>query len=306
MRAAVVGGLLAFLGVFSGCASLGERLRQESLPPGAPSAGEVLAGLAANEEALKGFRATGTVIIQSPELESTQISRESSITFRPPLDLHVVGRKYGTRFVELTCSGPSFLIVLPTEKQFYYRPDGEKLHSVSTSQMAREMFQPEDWRDIPERRVRVAAYDQATQTATLQIFRNSRDKAPHRILVVRGTPWVVLENHLLDGQGNELAITSRSDYYSRDGALFPRRVESEFPGEDARMSFTMRRIDFGPVADDTVFDIGAKLSELKKRSYRQVDTLRGGGTAGAAQGDTGDWGYVDNFIDDEGMEKDTR
>ena len=75
------------------------------------------------------------------------------------------------------------------------------------------------------------------------------------------------------------------------------------------MSFTMRRIDFGPVADDTVFDIGAKLSELKKRSYRQVDTLRGGGTAGAAQGDTGDGGdggYVDNFIDDEGMEKDTR
>jgi len=263
----------------SGCVRLGDPLNHELLPPGAPTVADILTSLAENEAAVASFRATGTVVLQSPELESTQISRESTILYRNPLDLHVVGRKYGTRFVELTCSGESFLIQFPTERQFYYRPAGERLQTVSSSEMAREMFQPESWRHIPPARVRVLAYDAAAQTVDLVIL-DRRGGAPRRWLRLQGSPWVVLENRLLDADGRELAVTAKSDYYVKDGVRFPGKVESVFPGEDARMSFSLRKMDLNPPVEDGVFDLKRQVRDLERRGFEQVDTLREKGGAG--------------------------
>ena len=280
-----------------GCASLGNRLEQQSLPAGAPGAGEILQSLAQNEQALKGFKATGTVILQSPELESTQISRESTIVYRQPLDLYVIGRKYGTRFVELTCSGPAFLIQFPTERQFYYQPQGERFETVSSADMAKEMFQPESWGDLSPKQVRILSYDGATRTASMLILDTKRGSRPRRQLVVQGTPWVVLENRLLDKSGREIAVTMKSEYYERDGVRFPKKVESVFPGERAQMSFTMRKIDLNPVLDAPLFDVGGAVNELRKRGFEQVETLRGRGPQTGVE-DKGDGAYVDNFPDD--------
>ena len=286
--------VLAVMLAVAGCARLGERLEQQQLPPGAPDVRTILDSLAKNEEAMKGFRATGTVILQSPELESTQISRESSIVYRQPLDLYVVGRKYGTRFVELTCSGPAFLIQFPTERQFYFRPEGENFATVSSADMAKEMFQPESWKNIATKRVRMLSYDASSSTASLLILSEGRAGRPRRQVVVQGLPWVVLENHLFDSSGREIAVTTKGDYYERDGVRFPKRVESVFPEEQARMSFTMRKIELNPTVDAKLFDVEGTVKELRRRGFDQVDTLHGQG-AGEVLDDRGDGGFVDNF-----------
>lgn len=270
-------GMLALFALFPACTRLGDPLQHGLLPAGAPKVKDILKGLSENEARLAGFRATGTVILQSPELEATQISRESSITYRQPLDLHVVGRKYGTRFVELTCSGKAFLLQFPTEKQYYFRPEGERLNTVSSAEMAREMFQPESWRDLPPSQVRVLGYDPATQTVDMEVLDRPGDGIARRRLKVQGVPWVVLENRLLDPFGRELAVTVKGDYYERDGIRFPGKVASVFPGEQAQMSFNMRRIDINPVLDDEIFNLEAGVSALRRRGFRQVETLRGQG-----------------------------
>jgi hypothetical protein len=281
----------------AGCAGLGDRLEQQPLPAGAPGIPEILESLAQNEQGSKGFKATGTVILQSPELESTQISRESTIIYRQPLDLHVIGRKYGTRFVELTCAGTAFLIQFPTERQYYFRPLGERFETVSSADMAKEMFQPESWRDLSPKQIRMLSYDASTRTASMLILDRRNGNRPRRQLVVQGTPWVVMENRLLDSSGREVAVTTKSDYYTRDGVRFPKKVESVFPGEAARMSFTMRKIELNPQLDPKVFDVEAAVRELHKRGFEQVATLRGRGPESGLD-DAGDGGYVDNFRDD--------
>jgi hypothetical protein len=284
--------------IMTGCATLGDKLKQQALPEGAPDAGQILASLALNEQGMKGFRASGTVILQSPELESTQISRESTIIYRQPLDLHVIGRKYGTRFVELTCAGQAFLLQFPTERQFYYRPLGERFETVSSADMAREMFKPETWLDLSPKQVRILSYDAATQTASMVILDRDKGNRPRRQLTVQGTPWVVLQNRLLDQSGKEVAVTTKSDYYERDGVRFPRKVESVFPGERARMSFTMRKLDLNPETDGKIFDVDGSVRELRKRGCQQVETLRGSGQESVID-NRGDGGYVDNFDEDE-------
>ncbi len=303
--------VLALFISFSGCARLGDPLQHGMLPAGAPKVKDILKSLSENEARLAGFRATGTVVLQSPELEATQISRESSIAYRQPLDLHVVGRKYGTRFVELTCSGKAFLLQFPTEKQFYYRPEGERLNTVSSAEMAREMFQPEPWRDLPPSQVRILGYDPESQTVEMEVLDRPGDGVARRRLKVQGTPWVVLENRLLDPFGRELAVTVKGDYYERDGIRFPGKVASVFPGEQAQMSFNMRRIDINPVLDGDIFNLEANVAALNRRGFRQVETLRGQVSGGASppeallieerELDSGDGGYMDHHRDDDSL-----
>ena len=228
----------------TGCAHLGERMERVELPPGTPSVEEILSGLSENEQALQGFRATGTIMLQSPELESTQVSRESVIVYQAPLNLHVIGRKYGTRVVELICSGEAFLLLLPTEKQYCYKPLGEQFSHLTTGEMAREIFQPESWTRLPRGRARVTAFDPASGTAELEI--RYPDLKRYRRVKVQGLPWVVLENRLYDVRGNLLAETLKQDYHILNGIRFPREVESRFPAESAWMKMALRKIELNP------------------------------------------------------------
>lgn len=255
---------------FSGCAHLGERLERVALPPDAPSVDEILAGLSENEQALRGFRATGTIILQSPELESTQVSRESVIVYRAPLDLHVVGRKYGTRVVELVCSGDAFLLLLPTEKQYCYKPQGEQFSRLTTGEMAREIFQPESWTNLPRGRARLTAFDPASGTAELEV--RYPELKRRRVVKVQGLPWVVLENRLYDGRGNLLAETLKKDYHVLEGIRFPREVESRFPAESAWMKMSLRKITLNPDLSGEPFDrVKTMADEAVQAGYAYVE-----------------------------------
>ncbi|HOH30405.1 MAG TPA: hypothetical protein PLC40_12075, partial [Candidatus Hydrogenedentes bacterium] len=70
---------MMFMVLLAGCVRLGSPFEPVPLPPGAPSVDTILSSLAANEAALRTFRAAGTIMVQIPEIEATQISRESSL-----------------------------------------------------------------------------------------------------------------------------------------------------------------------------------------------------------------------------------
>lgn len=257
--------------VAGGCATLGERISDGGSVAGVPDVKEILERLAANEAALISFRATGTVVLQLPEVEATQISRESVIFFHQPDDLHVIGRRYGTRFVELTYSRDAFLIEFPTRRQFCYRPAGEQFASLTSADIAREMLQPELWRTLPLDRAILRAYDPATQTALIEVFGDQPDGPPERIVKVQGEPWVVLENRLLDADGTPVAITTKSDYHEMDGVFYPTRMESVFPQEGAWMRFQMRNMTVNQPLEEALFDIPGRVHHLQRRGFTQVD-----------------------------------
>lgn len=262
---------VAALLVAGGCATLGERMSGSDRVSGVPSMKEILFGLAANEAALTSFRATGTAMLQLPEVEATQVSRESVLYFQQPGDLHVVGRRYGTRFVELTYSRNAFLIEFPTRRQYCYRPAGERFSSLTSADIAREMLQPEIWRTIFPERLRLRAYDPDTQTGLLEVLRESGKQMPERVVKVQGKPWVVLENRLMDEEGTPIAITTKGEYHEMNGVRYPTWMESVFPREGAWMRFQMRNMTVNQPVDEALFDIPARVRQLQRRGFAQVD-----------------------------------
>ena len=268
--------LVAVMIVFvGGCAHLGTRIEQQPLPPGAPAVNEVLGDLAANDAAVDRFQATGGFELKTPEIDRIYTLQQSSISFRRPSELYVVGRRYGHAVLRLRCSGPAFLIEFPRRREYIYRPEGERFDSVkypvSPADIAREMFLPEDWAKIPEGRARLTAYDEERQTATLALFSGPRQRHPGRILQVQGKPWVVIESQLFDRDGTILAITRKGDYHERGGIRFPKRVECIFPGENAHMRFEMREFALHRDLDDAWFRIPEQLAELRRLGFREVE-----------------------------------
>lgn len=254
----------AVLVLLTGCASLGERVQQQPLPPGAPEVEAVLGDLASNDAAVKSFRAGGTVWLESPELNGTRKFESSSILFRRPADLYVAGRnELGMTLARLTSVGSEFLIEFPASKdEPYYKLEGEQVEgvpfSVSPSDIAREMFIPEPWSELKPREVRIRSYDPATQTALLEI--GSR-RAPRRLVTVVGSPWVVVRNELLGPKGETIAITTKERYYQSGGIRFPEVIEAVFPAKDTRMKFDMRNIKPNAEIENDKFDIEQRARE---------------------------------------------
>ena len=276
MRIAVVIITLALLSPL-GCARLGARVEPLPLPPGAPAVGDVLSGLAENDTALRTFRATGTVMIKSPEVESVQVSRESVLHYRHPNQLYVIGRRYGTRFIELVHADDAFIIEFPTRREYCHRATEERFDTLSTADIVREMFQPEAWGDLSQRHTRIASYDAATQTATIEIWEMGPTPWLRRIVVAQGAPWVVLESKRLDRNGETIAHTIKSSYHELNQVRYPGEIECSFPGEAAWMRFVMRRVDVNIPLDDTLFDVDARAAAAARRGFTRVDIFAGEG-----------------------------
>lgn len=235
----------------------------------------ILADLAANDAAIHNFKAAGSFTLKSPELAATQLLRESSIQFRRPGGLYVVGRKYATAVFRLTCTGPAFLIEFPTEKQYYFSPKGEHVEgiskTVSPSDIAQEMLLPEAWTELSARQVRLLEFNEAKQTAVLEIRTGALRKRPHRRLGVEGVPWVIRRSELYDKFGNLLAVTTKDNYHELDGIRFPAEVECVFPSQDALMRFDMRKIFLNTDLDDALFRIEEHAAELRDKGYEKLE-----------------------------------
>lgn len=242
----------------SGCAGLGRQVQRAPLPPGAPEAAAIVEALSANDAAMQNFRAAGTFTLESPKLEAVERFPTGTIAFRKPDELFVEGRLVvGIIAFRLVSVGSEFLIEFPRKRdpdeRYFYRLEGETLESVpfsvSPADVAREMFTPPDWFSYDRGQFRVVAYDQNSQTATLELGPRRR---PERRLTVQGLPWVIVRNQRLGPDGEVISDTALSDYHEIDGVRVPASVDALFPGEQSRLTFEMRniRINTDQVTDD--------------------------------------------------------
>ena len=249
--------------VAAGCASLGQRVERGTSPLGGTQDVEIiLHDLAANDTAVQNFKATGAFTLESPEFEAVKVFKLGRIFFRRPDELCVEGRKYGGSTVfRLTCVGSQFLIEFPFSRDDpYYQLEGEHFDSVpfsvSPSDIAREMFFPEAWADIKPRKVRMTDHPD-DGPVVLEIPRRSY----RRRLVVVGPPWDVVRSERLDKRGRVVAVTSKRDHRIEGGVRFPAYIAVHFPGEQTRMTFTIRRVFVNTDLDDADFDIEARARE---------------------------------------------
>lgn len=253
-----------------GCASLGERADWAAPGRGKPRAAEILADLAASDEAIQNFRAAGTFTIESPETDAIQRFRSGVIMFRRPAELYVQGnlRLTGMALFKLINVGQAFLIEFPaSKKRNYYQLQGQEFESVpfpvSPADVAREMFFPERWRELKRRDVRIVDFDPVRQVATVLI---GGKEHPRRTLdVARINPqnprWVMLRNERLES-GRTVAITTLDNYRVLGETVFPATVSAYFPTEATRMTFEMRNIRINTELPDEKFDIEARAREL--------------------------------------------
>jgi len=268
---------LVFITICTGCVHLGAPLSTVPLPPGAPSVDTILSSLAANESALRTFRAAGTIMVQIPEIEATQISRESSLFYEAPGRLNIIGRRYGTRGIELTYVDDAFLIEFPTRKEYCFQEQAKSFETLSSADIVREMFCPEMWENIEMRNARITSYDKDKQTATLELWTTGRHSWCKRVIQVQGAPWVVLENVLLSKEGDVIARTLKKEYHEQGGVRYPTEIESNYPGEQAWMRFIMRRVDLNLQPDPQIFNLSEREKQLQRSDYTRVDIFAGEG-----------------------------
>jgi len=270
-------GLFALLGIIAGCATVPEPTTDAT--PSDESSGtliaEVLKDLAAQDEAVSGFRASGKFMLKSPELLDVQVLRQSTIRFRRPADLHVVGRKYSKAVFRLTCSGDGFLIELPTERQYFHSEGGARFASVSRTvsprDIANEMFFPEDWSSINENLVLLSDLSEDGASAVLNLYTSRRRDTLKRKVRVEGPPWRIVENLRYDGGVEPIAITTLGGYREREGAWYATAYESRFPGENAFMQFEASTFEINAPLEAADFDLDAQLNEVRQKGFVSVE-----------------------------------
>lgn len=255
------------LGAMTGCKTLGERMQRGALPPGAPSEQEVLADLAENDAKIQSIsESNATLTLRSPRLKATQVV-SADIKFERPDRLRIVGRQraFRTEVFRITSVGNDFVVDIPSEGPPTYRHAGETIEgvpfTVSPSDIARELFLPEDWSRLRRDDVRVTGYEPGTGQATLEVGPKER---PRRRVTVAGPPWHVVLSERMDEQGKVVARTTLSDYREYEGLRFPETVAAVFPEEETELIFTnIDKPKFNPVLKESDFAIDWRQYETR-------------------------------------------
>jgi hypothetical protein len=229
-----------FVGL-AGCGTLGERMQRGALPPGAPTEQDVLSDLAANDAKIQSLsESNATLTLKSPRLKATQ-TVSADIKFQRPDRLRIVGRQRAFRneVFRITSVGSEFVVDIPGEGEPTYRRAGETIEgvpfTVSPSDIARELFLPEDWAGLRRGQVRMTGYDPASGRATLEV---GPRRNPWRRVTVEGPPWHVVVSERLDEEGIVVARTTLEDYREYDGIRFPSTIDAVFPTEETELKFT--------------------------------------------------------------------
>ena len=150
----------------------------------------------------------------------------------------------------------------------FYQLEGDDYEdvpfSVSPSEIAREMFLPEAWLELPRREVRLLQFDEVGRHARLEIGPRNQPRRRVDVALVGENPpaWVVVRNIRLDENGVQLSVTTLSDYEEIDQIRFPGRIDAYFPTEDTRMTFTMRNIRPNYLLTDADFNLEGRAREL--------------------------------------------
>ena len=252
-----------------GCVGMGDPVQQADAPTGTPPLSEVLGALAENDAKIENFRAGGSSIIKSSQLEGVQRFRTGSVLFRRPADLFVEGRiAIGAVALRMVSIGDQYLIEFPVLREYYGRINGVEVEPVPFDvppiEIAREMFFPLNWGDVRARRCEIVRYDADT---TRMVFRYRESRTLNREISVEGPPWVVVQNDRIEN-GRVVASTASSDHNMKDGIRFPTRVVATFPEYETTMEFRMRNIRHNAVIEEEYFSIDdERLAEIGLKRF---------------------------------------
>lgn len=253
-----------------GCATTRTAVGLRPLPPGAPSPSAILRDLAENQDRLAKFDAKIEFLLESPQVtgKNTGVGR---LYYERPSHLfaRAVHWPTGVPVLELTVSGPEYLLWLPQDNQAYHSVEGIEFESVpfrvSPGNIVQEMFHPEDWSGLVRNEVYVEAHDETTQTTTLLVGPAGE---PRRRIEVVGPPWRLTRNELLD-DGEVQALTLYRDYAvdEESGVRFPHEVEARFPSEDTMLRFSIKSVTPNSDLERGIFDIQEKLRDSRLRRH---------------------------------------
>jgi hypothetical protein len=254
-----------------GCGTLGERVSISETNGPQPQLSTILGDLQTNSMQLKAFKSSGLIFLESPHFDGTRSFR-SNVLFRKPADLYVQGRQRPLNVVafRMLCVGKEFVMEFPKKKdESYYQVEGEEFedvpYSVSPSDIAREMFFPEDWDELKRRQVRMLSWDAESGTALLEI---GPKRSPRRRIEVGLTDsqperWVLVSNELLNEKtGERIALTLLSDYTLNENVYFPALIDAVFPTEETGMKFKLRNIRVNAEIDEERFDLRGRVEKL--------------------------------------------
>jgi len=262
---------LAAFCAFSACGSLGERIDIADTQGSQPKISTILGDLQANGVALRSFEGGGAMLLESPHFAGKR-TFTSKVFFRKPGELFVQGRHRATGILvfRMLCVDEEFVMDFPKKKgESFYQVEGEEFEdvpfSVSPSDIAQEMFLPENWEGLKRRECRLVGWNTDSGTATMEI--GSKDSPRRRIevaLTESDSPrWVIVSNELLNEKnGNRIALTSLEDYTQNEDILFPSVIDATYPTEDTRMKMTFRKIEVNAEVEEEFFDIQAWVERL--------------------------------------------
>lgn len=243
--------------VTTGCAHLGARVERGAVPPGAPKTvlKDILTDLAANESALRSFKAGGDFYIKTAESPALQHC-DGKVFFRKPSDLYVEGWSVlGAREFKLVCKQDRYWIWY--KGQLRTGSGAEPVEGISwkvtPSEIVREMFLPETWSQVDIRQAHLTEYDEGRHKAAILL---GSEKNPRRRLEVTGPPWDVTKNELFDPKtGKVVASTTLSDYREKSGVRYPKTIAAEFPVQEMTLKFDITNPELNTPLDDTRFTI---------------------------------------------------
>ncbi len=232
------------LAVLYGCAHAPGNLLWRGSAPLSPKAREALQALSASQARLKSFRAQGVCIATAPELVGRR-KFNVTVLYRAPGDLAVRG------YDSTGMSGQWLRLIvldgrLDAEVPGMAWDPAAMLGRAPADSIARELFCPEDWGRLHDRKVRVVdAHAESPKRLTLLV---GKKFGFLRRVTLDGPDWAVQESELLDRNGAVLLRVTCDEYAEMDGVRVPAVFEAVFPhqGLSLRFSLAQQKMVYNP------------------------------------------------------------
>ncbi len=223
-----------------------------------------IATLAARQNALKNLKARVKFTIESPDLEKRQRFR-GNIAVEMPDKLRLVSSgAFGRKLFDLISVGKSFLLYFPSERKVFFEKEGVEVESlpfsVSPSDIAGELFLPEDWEHIDLDSVRLVSA--GGQRMTIDI--RSEDRRKRELWVVPPRWWLV-RDELYGEDGTLRAVTVLERYRQVRGIWLPTHLEVHYPMRQTRIVMRLSNIEVNTQLNPRLFVFPEKLLAMAQR-----------------------------------------
>lgn len=228
-----------------------------------------ITAVAARQNNLKNFKAKGKFTIESPDLKRRQRFR-GNIAVEMPDKLRLVSSgAFGRKLFDLISVGKSFLLYLPSERKVFFEKEGVEVESlpfsVSPSDIAGELFLPEDWGNTDLNDLRLVS--QTGRRMTLEVCSYGRVK---RRLWVQPPRWLLVRNELYGEDGALRAVTVLGRYRKVGDIWLPTHLEAHYPARDTRLVMRLSSIEVNTQLNPRLFVFPKRLLDIARR-HRQSE-----------------------------------